>query len=64
MIDAAIKSAAKPEVDPIPHSTSQAANQAIRALKMPYLTNQEILNHEMESRTIGIGPKYSRSKKL
>ncbi|KAF3533415.1 hypothetical protein DY000_02042386 [Brassica cretica] len=39
-------SAAEPEVDPTPYSTSQGANQDIRALKMPYLTNQEGLNHE------------------
>ncbi|CAG7870435.1 unnamed protein product, partial [Brassica rapa] len=41
-----INSAAEPEVDPTPYSTSQGANQDIRALKMPYLTNQEGLNHE------------------
>ncbi|KAG5375400.1 hypothetical protein IGI04_039996 [Brassica rapa subsp. trilocularis] len=34
------------KVDPTPYSTSQGANQDIRALKMPYLTNQEGLNHE------------------
>ncbi|XP_033139078.1 uncharacterized protein LOC117130028 [Brassica rapa] len=70
---AASNSAAQPEVDPTPYSTSQGANQDIRALKMPYLTNQEGLNHEdnfygfytqEESRQIGICPKYSRSKKL
>ncbi|XP_033139301.1 uncharacterized protein LOC117130685 [Brassica rapa] len=43
---AASNSAAEPEVDPTPYSTSQGANQDIRALKMPYLTNQEGLNHE------------------
>ncbi|CAN6925467.1 unnamed protein product, partial [Brassica oleracea var. botrytis] len=36
-------SAAEPEVDPTPYSTSQGANQDIRALKMSYLTNQEVL---------------------
>ncbi|KAG5392570.1 hypothetical protein IGI04_022533 [Brassica rapa subsp. trilocularis] len=39
-------SATEPEVNPKPYSTSQGANQDIRALKMPYLTNQEGLNHE------------------
>ncbi|KAG5387763.1 hypothetical protein IGI04_029304 [Brassica rapa subsp. trilocularis] len=34
------------KVGPTPYSTSQGANQDIRALKMPYLTNQEGLNHE------------------
>ncbi|KAG5373966.1 hypothetical protein IGI04_042713 [Brassica rapa subsp. trilocularis] len=43
---AASNSAAEPEVDPTPYSTSQGANQDIRALKKPYLTNQEGLNHE------------------
>ncbi|KAF3492709.1 hypothetical protein DY000_02055335 [Brassica cretica] len=43
--DAAIKSAAEPEVDPIPYSTSQGANQDICTLKIQYLTNQEDLNH-------------------
>ncbi|KAF3560590.1 hypothetical protein DY000_02012464 [Brassica cretica] len=35
-----------PEVNPKPYSTSQGASQEIRALKMPYLTNQEGLNDE------------------
>ncbi|KAF3607564.1 hypothetical protein DY000_02046887 [Brassica cretica] len=43
---AASNSAPEPEVDPTPYSTSQGANQDIRALKMSYLTNQEGLNHE------------------
>ncbi|KAF2554794.1 hypothetical protein F2Q68_00014398 [Brassica cretica] len=42
----ASNSAPEPEVDPTPYSTSQGANQDIRALKMSYLTNQEGLNHE------------------
>ncbi|KAF3601362.1 hypothetical protein F2Q69_00036181 [Brassica cretica] len=42
----ALKPVAEPEVDPIPYSTSQSANQDIRALQIPYLTNQEGLNHE------------------
>ncbi|KAF3499924.1 hypothetical protein F2Q69_00045543 [Brassica cretica] len=39
---------AKPtrKVNPKPYSTSQGANQDIRALKMSYLTNQEGLNDE------------------
>ncbi|CAG7885909.1 unnamed protein product, partial [Brassica rapa] len=44
--DVVIRSATEPEVSPKPYSTSQGANQDIRALKMPYLTNQEGLNHE------------------
>ncbi|WZY72153.1 hypothetical protein YC2023_004393 [Brassica napus] len=44
--DVVIRSATEPEVNPKPYSTSQGANQDIRALKMPYLTNQEGLNHE------------------
>ena len=44
--DVAIRSATEPEVNPKPYSTSQGANQDIRALKMSYLTNQEGLNHE------------------
>ncbi|CAN6874580.1 unnamed protein product [Brassica oleracea] len=44
--DAVIRSATEPEVNPKPYSTSQGANQDIRALKMPYLTNQKGLNHE------------------
>ncbi|KAF2616974.1 hypothetical protein F2Q68_00038540 [Brassica cretica] len=44
--DAVIRSATEPEVNPTPYSTSRGANQDIRALKMPYLTNQEGLNHE------------------
>jgi len=44
--DAVIRSATEPEVNPKPYSTSQGANQDIRALKIPYLTNQEGLNHE------------------
>ncbi|KAF3540042.1 hypothetical protein F2Q69_00020465 [Brassica cretica] len=44
--DAAIRSATEPEVNPIPYSTRQGANQDICALKMPYLTNQESLNDE------------------
>ncbi|KAF3592000.1 hypothetical protein DY000_02024017 [Brassica cretica] len=44
--DATIRSATKPEFNPKPYSTSQGANQDIHALKMPYLTNQEGLNHE------------------
>ncbi|CAG7876032.1 unnamed protein product [Brassica rapa] len=43
---AASNSAAEPEVDPSPYSTSQGANQDICALKKPYLTNQEGLYHE------------------
>ncbi|KAF3608861.1 hypothetical protein DY000_02050309 [Brassica cretica] len=39
--DAAIRSATEPEVNPKPYSTSRGANQDIRALNMPYLTNQE-----------------------
>ncbi|KAF3596565.1 hypothetical protein DY000_02021731 [Brassica cretica] len=71
--DAAIKSSAEPEVNPKPYSTSQGANQDIHALKMPYLTKKKGSNHEdnfmestlkRKSRKIGIGPKYSRSKKL
>ncbi|CAG7870756.1 unnamed protein product [Brassica rapa] len=41
-----IRSATEPEVNPKPYSTSQGLNQDIRALIMPYLTNQEGLNHE------------------
>ncbi|KAF3541796.1 hypothetical protein F2Q69_00020671 [Brassica cretica] len=41
-----IRSATEAEVNRKPYSTSQGANQDIRALKMPYLTNQEGLNHE------------------
>ncbi|CAG7862905.1 unnamed protein product [Brassica rapa] len=44
--DVVIRSATEPEVNPKPYSTSQGANQDIRALKMPYLRNQEGLNHE------------------
>ncbi|XP_033139080.1 uncharacterized protein LOC117130034 [Brassica rapa] len=44
--DVVIRSATEPEVNPNPYSTSQGANQDIRALNMPYLTNQEGLNHE------------------
>ncbi|WZY78627.1 hypothetical protein YC2023_025011 [Brassica napus] len=44
--DVVIRSATEPEVNPKPYSTSQGANQDIRARKMPYLTNQEGLNHE------------------
>ena len=44
--DAAIRSETEPEVNQKPYSTSPGANQDIRALKMPYLTNQEGLNHE------------------
>ncbi|KAG5412919.1 hypothetical protein IGI04_000486 [Brassica rapa subsp. trilocularis] len=44
--DVVIRSATEPEVSPKPYSTSQGANQDIRALKMTYLTNQEGLNHE------------------
>ena len=33
--DAVIRSATEPEVSPKPYSTSQGANQDIRALKMP-----------------------------
>ncbi|XP_033139245.1 uncharacterized protein LOC117130590, partial [Brassica rapa] len=43
---AARNSAAEPEVDPTPYSTSQGASQDICALNMPYLTKQEGLNHE------------------
>ena len=43
---AARNSAAEPEVDPTPYSTSQGASQDICALNMPYLTNQEGLSHE------------------
>ncbi|WZZ26789.1 hypothetical protein YC2023_010190 [Brassica napus] len=42
--DAAIRSATEPEVNPKPYSTSQGANQDIRALNMPYLTSQEVFN--------------------
>ncbi|CAG7863130.1 unnamed protein product [Brassica rapa] len=42
-----IRSATEPEVNPKPYSTSQGLNQDIRALIMPYLTNQEGLNHEV-----------------
>ncbi|KAF3578553.1 hypothetical protein DY000_02033300 [Brassica cretica] len=42
--DAAIKPVAEPEVNPKPYSTIQGANQDTHALKMPYLTNQEVLN--------------------
>ncbi|WZY99862.1 hypothetical protein YC2023_072191 [Brassica napus] len=38
--------AAESEVDPTPYSTSQGASQDICALNMPYLTNQEGVNHE------------------
>ncbi|WZZ15106.1 hypothetical protein YC2023_108195 [Brassica napus] len=44
--DVVIRSATEPKVNPKPYSTSQGANQDIRARKMPYLTNQEGLNHE------------------
>ncbi|KAG5393547.1 hypothetical protein IGI04_023510 [Brassica rapa subsp. trilocularis] len=44
--DVVIRSATEPEVNPKPYLTSQGVNQDIRALKMPYLTNQEGLNHE------------------
>ncbi|KAF2542914.1 hypothetical protein F2Q68_00031319 [Brassica cretica] len=44
--DAAIRSASEPEVNPKPYSTSQRANQDIRALNMPYLTKQEGLNNK------------------
>ncbi|KAF3554016.1 hypothetical protein F2Q69_00012435 [Brassica cretica] len=44
--DAAIRSATEPEVNPKPYSASQGASQDIRALKLPYLTNQEGLNNE------------------
>ena len=40
----AIKPVAEPEVNPKPYSTIQGANEDIHALKMPYLTNQEVLN--------------------
>ncbi|WZZ15484.1 hypothetical protein YC2023_108573 [Brassica napus] len=43
---AASNSAAEPEVDPTPYSTSQGASQDICALNMPYITNQAGLNHE------------------
>ncbi|WZY99405.1 hypothetical protein YC2023_071734 [Brassica napus] len=46
LCDVVFKSATEPEVNPKPYSTSQGANQDIRARKMPYLTNQEGLNHE------------------
>ncbi|WZZ50959.1 hypothetical protein YC2023_051066 [Brassica napus] len=42
--DAAIKPVAEPEVNPKPYSTIQGANEDIHALKMPYLTNKEVLN--------------------
>ncbi|KAG5393426.1 hypothetical protein IGI04_023389 [Brassica rapa subsp. trilocularis] len=44
--DVVIRSATEPEVNPKPYSTSQGANKDIHALQMPYLTNQEGLNHE------------------
>uniref|UniRef100_M4F9Q2 Uncharacterized protein n=1 Tax=Brassica campestris TaxID=3711 RepID=M4F9Q2_BRACM len=44
--DVVIRSATEPEVNPKPYSTSQDANQDIRALKIPHLTNQEGLNHQ------------------
>ncbi|XP_013749996.1 uncharacterized protein LOC106452427 [Brassica napus] len=44
--DAAIRSATEPEVNPKPYSTSQGANQDIRALNMPYLKNHDGLNYE------------------
>ena len=44
--DAAIRSATEPEVNLIPYSTRQGANQDKRALKMSYLTNQEGINDE------------------
>ena len=46
VVDAGIRSATEPEVNPKPYSTSQGASQDIRALKTPYLTNQEGLNDE------------------
>ena len=46
MSDAAIRSATEPEVNPKLYSASQGASQDIRALKPPYLTNQEGLNDE------------------
>ncbi|WZZ15145.1 hypothetical protein YC2023_108234 [Brassica napus] len=46
VFDVVIRSATEPEVNPKPYSTSQGANQDIRARNMPYLTNQEGLNHE------------------
>ncbi|KAF2617634.1 hypothetical protein F2Q68_00041019 [Brassica cretica] len=45
-LGAAIRSATEPEVNPEPYSTSQGANQDIRALNMPYITNHEGLNDE------------------
>ena len=72
--DAVIRTATEPEASPRPYSTSQGANQDIRAPKMSYLTNQEGLNHEAtffmdstlkkESMPIRIGPNYSRRIKL
>uniref|UniRef100_M4DSB1 Uncharacterized protein n=1 Tax=Brassica campestris TaxID=3711 RepID=M4DSB1_BRACM len=49
LVDVVIRSATEPEVNPKPYSTSQGANQDIRALTMRYLTNQEGLNHEANS---------------
>ncbi|KAG5414623.1 hypothetical protein IGI04_002190 [Brassica rapa subsp. trilocularis] len=45
-IDVVIRSSTEPEVNPKPYSTSQGANQDIRALKIPYISNQEGLNYE------------------
>ncbi|KAF3557127.1 hypothetical protein F2Q69_00013702 [Brassica cretica] len=44
--DVVIRSATEPEVNPKPYSTSQGAKQNTCALKMPYLTNHEVLSHE------------------
>ncbi|KAF3524865.1 hypothetical protein F2Q69_00046302 [Brassica cretica] len=48
MDDAAIKPVAEPEVNPKLYSTSQGANQDIRALNIPNLTNQEGLNSTLK----------------
>ncbi|KAF2544589.1 hypothetical protein F2Q68_00031320 [Brassica cretica] len=44
--DSAIRSATELEVNPKPYSTSQRANQDIRALNMSYLTKNEGLNNK------------------